>query len=144
MNDIEEMEQEFIRTGIGEPHKLLASEMTRFVHGDNELRAAQQASSLLFGAEVAGTDLQLSEIFDDVPSLEIPRSRLESLDVFDAFFESGLSTSKSAARRTFEQGGLYINNRRVMARILGPSDLASESLMVLRSGKKNYALVRFV
>jgi tyrosyl-tRNA synthetase len=43
------------------------------------------------------------------------------------------------------QGGAYVNNRRVDApdRTLTPADLASETVMVLRSGKKKYALLRF-
>ena len=47
--------------------------------------------------------------------------------------------------QSVEQGGAYVNNRRVEAisAQLGPQDLASESVMVLRSGKKKYALLRF-
>jgi len=65
--------------------------------------------------------------------------------VIDAFCESGLSKTKSEARRLITQGGAYVNNRRldqIDAR-LGPADLASESVMVLRAGKKKYALLRF-
>ena len=53
--------------------------------------------------------------------------------------------SKGEARRTVEQGGAYVNNRRVAGidRMLTAADLASESVMVLRSGKKKYALLRF-
>ena len=59
--------------------------------------------------------------------------------------ETGLSKSKSEARRTISQGGAYINNRRQQEidRILSDSDLASETTIVLRSGKKKYALLRF-
>jgi tyrosyl-tRNA synthetase len=44
------------------------------------------------------------------------------------------------------QGGAYVNNRRVDSaeRLLTPSDLASETVLVLRSGRKKYALLRFV
>ena len=57
-----------------------------------------------------------------------------------------MAKSKGEARRIIAQGGAYVNNRRVAdadAR-LGPGDLAGESILVLRSGKKNYALLRFV
>jgi tyrosyl-tRNA synthetase len=78
----------------------------------------------------------------------LPFSRLdgEGLGVLDAFVEAGLAKSKGEARRTVQQGGAYVNNRRsddVDAR-LTPNDLASETVMVLRSGKKRYALLRFV
>jgi tyrosyl-tRNA synthetase len=59
--------------------------------------------------------------------------------------EAGLAKSKGEARRTISQGGAYVNNRRddrAEAR-LGLNDLASQSVIVLRCGKKNYALLRF-
>ena len=64
----------------------------------------------------------------------------------DAFVAAGLSKSKGEARRTITQGGAYINNRREkeIDTRLSESHLASETTMVLRSGKRNYALLRFV
>ncbi len=54
------------------------------------------------------------EIFADVPSLELPKSRLtDGLLLVDALVESKLASSKSEARRTIEQGGAYVNNRPV-------------------------------
>ena len=66
--------------------------------------------------------------------------------MIDAFVEVGLSKSKGDARRTIQQGGAYVNNlrREDVATMLGPDDLASESMLVLRSGKKKYALLRFM
>jgi tyrosyl-tRNA synthetase len=68
------------------------------------------------------------------------------LPVVEALCEAGLASSKGEARRTVAQGGAYVNNRRVEAAdaALTPSDLASETTLVLRSGKKKYALLRFV
>ena len=129
--------------------KRLAEELTRLVHGVSGLTAAQRASDIFFGAEIGGSsDGQLCDIFADVPSTELPFSRLsgEGLGVLDAFVEAGLAKSKGEARRTVQQGGAYVNNRRtddVDARLI-PNDLASETVMVLRSGKKRYALLRFV
>ena len=49
------------------------------------------------------------------PASELPRARLagEGLNVVDALVEAGLAKSKGEARRTIEQGGAYVNNRRV-------------------------------
>jgi tyrosyl-tRNA synthetase len=65
--------------------------------------------------------------------------------VIDAFCQAGLAKSKSEARRLVIQGGAYVNNRRVddLDAHLGPDHLASETIMVLRCGKKKYALLRF-
>ena len=127
----------------------LAEELTRLVHGEPGLRTAQRATEIFFGAEISQlNDGQLGEIFADVPSKEMPRDRLggDGVSIIDAFVSSGLSKNNSEARRTIQQGGAYVNNRRVegIDRSLGAKDLASESVLVLRSGKKKYALLRFV
>ena len=127
----------------------LAEALTQLVHGDTGLEAAKRATDIFFGAEISDlNDVQLVEIFADVPSRELPRSRLsgEGMNIVDAVVDSGLAKSKSEARRTVKQGGAYINNRRVedVAQQLTAADLASETVMVLRSGRKKYALLRFV
>jgi tyrosyl-tRNA synthetase len=134
--------------GRREAQRCLAAEVTRLVHGDEGLSSAMRATEVFFGAEIRElSDSQLGDIFADVPSKELPRSRLEGegMSVVDAFVESGLSKTKGDARRTISQGGAYINNRRVEGAEsrLGLGSLASETVMVLRSGKKNYALLRF-
>ncbi|MEO5617884.1 MAG: tyrosine--tRNA ligase, partial [Candidatus Eisenbacteria bacterium] len=126
----------------------LAEAMTRLIHGEVGLAAARRASEILFGAEIDGlTERELADIFADVPSFELPRERLAGagLNVVDALCESGLAKSRGDARRSIEQGGAYVNNRRVTgAEVqLGPANLASPDVMVLRSGKKRYALLRF-
>jgi tyrosyl-tRNA synthetase len=132
-----------------ESQRRLAEELTRLVHGETGLAAARRATEIFFGAEIDRlSDAQLVEIFADVPSKTLPHSRLDGdgLHIFDAFVEAGLAKSKSEARRTIEQGGAYVNNRRVegIDRAITANDLASETVMVLRSGRKKYALLRFV
>jgi tyrosyl-tRNA synthetase len=127
----------------------LAEELTRLVHGDAGLAAAQRATEIFFGAEIANLDdRQLGQIFADVPSQTLARDLLigdGGLPIVDALVAAGLAKSKGEARRTVEQGGAYVNNRRVAGPDirLTPTDLASESVMVLRTGKKKYALLRF-
>jgi len=134
--------------GARESQRRLAEEITRLVHGEAGLAAASRATETIFDAEIDKlSDVQLNEIFADMPSKSLPRSRLEGagLNVIDAFIEAGLAKTKSEARRTIEQGGAYVNNRRVESidRALTAADLASETVMVIRSGRKKYALLRF-
>lgn len=127
----------------------LAEEMTRLVHGGEGLAAAQRATEIFYGAEIADlSDAQLGEIFADVPSQQLGRDVLSAdggLPIIDALVAAGLAKSKGDARRTTQQGGAYVNNRRIDSADvrLTAADLASETVMVLRSGKKNYALLRF-
>jgi tyrosyl-tRNA synthetase len=148
--EIEQLENEHAADpGRRAAQKRLAADLTRLVHGDEGLAAALKASEILFGAEIEHlSDAQLTEVFADVPSKELPRSLLEGtgIAVSDALFEAGLAKSKGEARRAIGEGGGYVNNRRVPSvdARLTPADLASESIIVVRKGKKNYGLLRFV
>ncbi len=134
--------------GARASQRRLAEAMTELIHGAEGLAAARRASEILFGAEIDGlTERELNEIFADVPSIEMPRATLAGgLPVLDALVASGLAKSKGEARRTVEQGGAYVGNRRVAAvdAVLGPAQLSGGEVMVIRSGKKKYALLRFV
>ncbi len=154
LTDLEQAEVESLDAaraadpGKRESQRRLAEELTRLIHGNEGLVAAERATAIFFGAEIKDlSDAQLGEIFADVPSQELPRGRLqgEGLNIVEALVEAGLGKSKGEARRIVEQGGAYVNNRRIegVGTQLGPADLASESVMVLRSGKKKYALLRF-
>ncbi|MEZ6109969.1 MAG: tyrosine--tRNA ligase [Pirellulaceae bacterium] len=134
---------------LRDSQRRLAESLTSLVHGESGLQSAQRATEIFFGAEIADlNDAQLLEIFADVPSQQLARDRLggDGLNVVEAATVAGLAKSKGEARRAIEQGGMYVNNRRVESpdRQLSTTDLASESVMVLRSGKKRYALLRFV
>jgi tyrosyl-tRNA synthetase len=129
--------------------KRLAEELTRLVHGEQGLTAARQATAIFFGAEIGGLDDDaLTEIFADVPSREFARTALDGdgLPLVEALEATGLAATKSAARRTIEQGGAYVNNRRIndVAHRLKAAELSGTATLVLRSGKKSYALARFL
>jgi tyrosyl-tRNA synthetase len=128
--------------------KRLAESLTRLIHGQAGLDKAQQATAILFGAEIENlSDSELQQIFADVPSVTLDAGRLEDgIGIVDALVEAGLSKSKGEARRTVDGGGGYVNNNRVESvdRLLTRADLASETVIVLRSGKKKYALVKFL
>ncbi len=120
--------------------------MTEIVHGKEGLDEAVRASEALFGKELSGlSDEELSSIFADVPSKTLERAALTSgLRLSQAFVAAGACASKGEATRLIQGGGVYLNNRRMSAD--GPvteSDLASKSMLVLRTGKKSYYLLRF-
>ncbi|TVP98885.1 MAG: tyrosine--tRNA ligase [Planctomycetaceae bacterium] len=129
--------------------KWLATWMTRLVHGEEGLASANRASEILFGGEIDRlSDRELNEIFADVPSQEFSATELagEGMSVVDAIVKTGLAKSASEARRSIGEGGIYVNNRRISdpQRRLERADLASETVMVIRKGKRNYALLRFL
>lgn len=135
-----------------ESQKRLAEEITLLIHGESGLLAARQATDMFFkvlsGGEIKGlSDAQLGQVFSDVPNCEMSYSELdhEGLGLIDALVMSGLMKSNGDARRAIKQGGVYVNNRRIedFSYRLTQNEMASESVIVLRSGKKKYALLRF-
>ena len=128
--------------------RTLAAEITRTVHGDAGLQAAERATRVLFGDEPFSglDDRTLADAFESAPSVDLPRARLEAgLTVADLLVECGSARSRGEARRLVEQGGVYLNNRRASdaAAAVGPADLAGTSTAVVRVGKKRYFLARF-
>ena len=126
----------------------LAEWMTEFVHGGEGLASAQRASKILFGGEIGSqTDASLGEIFADVPSSEIARDQLggDGYWIVQALQDAGLAKSGGEARRAIKDGGVYVNNIRAsdVDQRLTEADLASETVMVVRKGKRNYALLKF-
>ena len=126
-----------------EAQKKLAFEVTRRVHGDAGGNA-MVASEILFGD--FDPHAASGQVFDTLAK-EIPTTTVASTDtltLIDALLRSGLTKSKSEARRAIEQGGVYINQQRVKEaeRRIEAGDWLADQHLLLRKGKKDYALVR--
>jgi len=125
--------------------KTLAAEVTRAVHGERGLKLAQHASAVLFGESMEGLRAEvLLDIFADVPSAELGREVVEGAAVLEVAVAAGLCGSKGQARRLIASGGLYVNNRRVgsVEEPVQAADIVDGKLVVLRSGKRNFHLVK--
>ena len=130
-----------------EAQKRLAEEVTRMVHGEENLHKAIRASQVLFGGEVA--DLSASDVLDifaEVPSSELASETIagDGVSLVDLVINSGFAPSKGAARRLIEEGGIYINNRRISdsQATIDRSIFIDGQFLVLRKGARKYHLVR--
>ena len=102
------------------------------------------ASSILFG-ELAPheADAAVFEFLaDTMPTIRVPNP--DPLPLVEAVVKAGLAKSKSEARRQIQQGGIYVNQTRVAdaEKILDAGDWLAGGNMLLRKGKKEYALLR--
>jgi tyrosyl-tRNA synthetase len=126
--------------------RALAEELTTFVHGPEALRRAVAASQVMFGGSLEGlADADLAPLLADVPSSTLARSQLEGgIALVDLLAQTDLAASKGAARRLVSGGGVYVNNLRETdpARSLALADLGTESMIILRAGKKRYHIVQ--
>ena len=129
-----------------EAQRVLARELTTLVHGADEASRAEHAAGVLFSEDIAALDEQtLLDATGEAPSTEVPRTQLGALTLVDGLVRSGLTASKSAARKAIEQGGAYVNNRRQddVERCIGEADLLHGRYVVLRRGKREQALLVF-
>jgi len=124
--------------------KRLAIEVTQLVHGTQACSSAVAATAILFD-EFSPQEAEPSAF--DVLAQEIPTvaaSSADNLTLVDAVVQAGLAKSKSEARRSIEQGGIYVNQQRVkdVVRTIGPADWLAGGNLLLRKGKKDYGLLR--
>jgi tyrosyl-tRNA synthetase len=135
--------------------KALARDVTRRVHGETALAAAEQVSTFFFG----GLDpRELSREAFAILRAEAPFSEVEAsavvsdgdaakLDVLKLLTASGLAASNGAAKRLLEQGGVAVNKRKVAAgdRLIERSDaVLQDGYVVIGKGKRDVAVVRVV
>src|SRR5690606_36384702 len=129
-----------------EAQSALADAVTTLVHGEAGTADAKRCAEVLFGGgSLAGlNERQLEDIFGGVPSTSLPRERLAAMTLADLFAETKLASSKGEARRLITGGGAYVNNERASDPQLALSShpALSRAMLVLRSGKKNYHLVK--
>ena len=126
------------------PQKALAEELTVLVHGAAGLETARGATQALFGGDVAGKGAdELETIFKDVKSAERARADVVGKSVWAVAAQAGMFKSNGEARRMAQQGGLSLNGAKAdAARVFAEGDLVEGRVAVLRSGKKNFFLLR--
>lgn len=126
------------------PQKALAEELTALVHGAAGLETARGATQALFGGDVAGKGAdELETIFKDVKSAERARADVVDKPVWAVAAQAGMFKSNGEARRMAQQGGLSLNGAKAdAARVFAEGDLVEGRVAVLRSGKKNFFLLR--
>lgn len=133
---------------LREAQKTLAAEVVKLVHGQAGLDSALSATRIFFGEKIENLkDKDLNAIFRDVPSVELSRDDLKKgILVLDLLAQTPLFASKGEAKRSVEQKGVYLNNDTIpdMGIALTEAQLASETCMVIRKGKKNYCVVKFL
>lgn len=123
----------------------LANEVCNLVHGEAATQEALRSAQVLFGGSTDGLSAKdLEEIFKDAPSSEILVTKLQTLSFTELLVETSLSKSKGEAKRLIESGGAYLNNERVgdINLSVASTKVCQPGMFVLRSGKKNYHLVK--
>lgn len=131
-----------------EPHlrkaqKTLAEEMTRLIHGQEALEAAQRITVALFSGDLkALSAVEMKDAFKDVPSIEMPK---EDKNIVELLVEAGVSPSKRQAREDVTNGAISINGEKVtdLEYTVNAKDRLEDAFAIIRRGKKKYHMVKF-
>ncbi|WP_144511031.1 tyrosine--tRNA ligase [Bacillus sp. FJAT-22090] len=139
----------FQETIENEPHLrkgqiALAEEMTRLIHGQEALDQAVRISQALFSGNLKElTADEMKDAFKDVPSVEMTK---ETKNIVDFIVEAGVSPSKRQAREDVTNGAISVNGEKVtdLAYEVGEADRLEDEFMIIRRGKKNYKMIKFL
>jgi len=130
-----------------ELQKILAREVTTFVHGAQEYQKAVETTEKLFASQTASA-ASLSpddlENMDGIIKFEFAADKITNgVDIVSFLAESGIFPSKGEARKTVQGGGVSINRNKVdaVSFIVNNSLLLHEQYLLVQKGKKNYYLV---
>lgn len=133
-----------------EAHKLLATSLTSLIHGEEELAQVEKASASLFTAETEIKNLDaksLAAMFAAAPESSRAKSELvQGVSLLKLLVDTGLCSSKGQAKKDVAGGGIYVNADRVtdIKAVLTSVHLLADTYIILRRGKKNHHLLRFV
>lgn len=144
---------------------ILAFEATRIAHGEEEAYKAYRAAESVFGSRVVPKEIIPTSAIHDIHAnvrsktvavgmdavIEPPHSEMdinqfnEGIPAFKLYQMVGLASSRSAARRLIEQGGAYVNGKRIKSYdyLLTENDMVDLEIL-LRAGKKRYHKLKIV
>ena len=122
---------------INEAKIILANEVTKLCHGEENAVAAAKTASDTFNEGVMSEGL---------PQLDVSADALNAFSVLDAFVQLGLADSKGAVRRLIKGGGAKINNQVIAddAIQLTTDDFGAEGKLQLSAGKKRHAILTLI
>ena len=131
LEQIDEMDK-WEGSQLNQAKEILAFELTKLVHGEEEATKAQESARALFAGGGSHADM---------PTAEITEADLRdgAIDIMGLLTVSGLTASRSEARRAVEQGGVTVNGEKVtdIKTTYTPDDLSADEF-VLKRGKKNF------
>ncbi|MGY0617048.1 tyrosine--tRNA ligase [Vibrio sp. FJH11] len=128
------------KTSKGKPRaqRILAEEMTRFVHGAEGLASAQRITQALFSGDVQQLSLcELKQLELD----GLPRIKSTQQDLVALLIESGLASSKRIARELIENNAISVNGEKVSGDTPSLSFALFDQYWLLQRGKKHFCLV---
>lgn len=121
---------------INKAKEVLAFELTKIVHGEEEAKKADAAAKALF---MGGGD------GGSIPTTEVKPEELESMDILSALVLTNLTPSRSEARRAVQQGGVKLNDGKVEdVEFKITADMFKDGIVTLQRGKKSFHRLKLI
>ena len=121
---------------INKAKEVLAYELTKIVHGEEEAKKADVAAKALF---MGGSD------GGSIPTTEVASADLENMDILSALVTTKLTPSRSEARRAVQQGGVKVNDEKISdVDFKITEDLFKDGIVILQRGKKSFHRLKLV
>ena len=127
---------------LREAHKALAKEVISFIHSEEDYNQALKISSALFSGDIKSLTAKEIEMgFNELPCVEV----LEDTPLVDLLISCEVASSKREAREFLRNGAVTLNGDKVTdeAYKVSKQDAIEGRFIVLRRGKKKYALAKF-
>lgn len=121
---------------INKAKEVLAYEVTKIVHGEEEAKKAQAGAKAMFVKGAAS---------EDAPVHEYPKAQLEEgLDILTLLVDAKLCSTRSDARRTVTQGGVSVNGEKVtdFKKVYSSADFDDKERLLLKKGKKSFCQIK--
>lgn len=125
--------------------KRLAAEVTRIVHGDENLKIALQVTEGASPGSNTSLDASVLEnLAQNMPSYTLKREEVLNTKLVDLIAKIGLQPSKGETRRLMRNGGVYLNNIKILdeAYTIASDQLIEDRLLLIALGKKQKALIQ--
>ncbi|BCN30688.1 tyrosine--tRNA ligase [Anaeromicropila herbilytica] len=121
---------------INHAKEVLAFEITKIVHGEEEATKAMEAARSLFGGSMKT---------EDIPTTTYTKEQFDQgIDLITLLVDGKLATTRSDARRTITQGGVTVNDVKVQEfdKVFTTNDFNSDGALLVKKGKKSYHLYK--
>lgn len=141
--EIEELEEKNkTQPHLREAHKALAKEVISFIHSEEDYNQALKISNALFSGDIKSLTAKEIEMgFNDLPCVAV----CDDTSLVDLLISAEVATSKREAREFLRNGAITLNGDKVTDELykVTKKDAIEEKFIVLRRGKKKYALAKF-
>lgn len=128
--------------------KVLAKEVTVFIHGEAGYNEAIETTEKLFSQQSAAIETLSADDLENMQGIikfDYPREKINSgIDIISLLAESGTFPSKGEAKKMIQNGGVSINRNKVndVAQQINQADLLHDAYLLIQKGKKNYYLLK--